>query len=103
MKAGPLDREITVEQVTVTQTGTGAVSKGWATFAQAWAAYEPMGTRERFLAGAVHSAKTAKFRIRWLSGVDPTMRIQFDGLPWKITGIAEIGRREGLDIAAEAE
>ncbi len=98
MQAGRLDRKITIETPTDVQSGTGVVTQTWATFATPWAEVRPVRGQERFAAAQVAGEIDQVFRIRWLSGVTRKMRISYDSLTWDIIDIAEIGRREGLEI-----
>lgn len=102
MNAGKLDREIVIESATKTQSGTGEETLVWATFASCWAQVTPMTASERYRGDALHSARVSVFRVRYVAGVLPTMQIAYEGLKWRITGIAEVGRRAFLDITAEA-
>ena len=102
MKAGELDREITIDKVTLTQSASGEAQETWTKFAGVWAKVTPLSASERFRAEGLHSFRVSVFRIRHLAGLLPTMRIQYEGIVWRITGIAELGRREGYDITAEA-
>lgn len=101
MKAGALDREITIEVATETVNAAGEVAQAWATFAECWAAVKPMTASERYKSDARHSARVSVFSVRYVAGVLPTMRIVYEGLNWRILGIAEVNRNEGLDITAE--
>ena len=49
------------------------------------------------------SPETAVFVIRWLAGIDATMRVVHDGKVYDIQGLAEIGTRDGLEITATAQ
>lgn len=101
MRAGKLDREIVIESATSTVNAIGEPVETWATFASVWAEVKPLSASERFRSEARHSARVSTFSIRWLAGVLPTMRIKYENLYWRILGIAELGRRDGLEITAE--
>lgn len=102
MRAGALDREITIEVAAESVSAAGETVQVWSTFAECWAAVKPLSATERFKSDARHSARVSVFTIRYVSGVLRTMRIVYEGLNWRILGIAEVNRREGLDITAEA-
>lgn len=42
------------------------------------------------------------FRTRWFAGISETDKLVSDGVEYDVKGVLEIGRREGLEIAAEA-
>lgn len=98
---GKKNRKITIEAVTVTNT-LGEVTKTWSTLATVWAEERPLRMDERFTAGASHSVRVSNFRVWYRDDVTPEMRLSYAGLTWRITGLAELGFREELDITAEA-
>lgn len=104
MDAGRLDRRIVIEARSVTRAESGEEVESWAALATVWAQLLPMTGREFYSAGGAQNvpAETARFRVRWLSSVTPQHRIQADGKTWNIRNVAEIGRREGLELTAEA-
>lgn len=102
MRAGRLARRITLLRQTETQGPDGAPIRTWSEVAKVWAELVPVGGRERLQAPQTIAERTARIRIRWRSDVDEQMRIRHDGRLWEIQGIAEIGRREGLELTAAA-
>jgi SPP1 family predicted phage head-tail adaptor len=102
LKAGELDRLIVIQAQTVQQNAIGEPIKTWTTVATVWAKALPMYATERFTAAEVHSFKTVRFTIRPLRSIRETMRIIFENTFYKITGVAEIGRGEGMQITGEA-
>ncbi len=102
MLAGKLDRFITIEQPTESITAQGEVTQAWATLASVWAQYQPLNSTERFAGDAARGVFSAKFNIRYRSDVTEKMRIYFNARRYRILGINEIGRREGLQIISEA-
>jgi SPP1 family predicted phage head-tail adaptor len=101
MKAGKLDRKIEIMGATVTRDEYGGESKSWSVLARVPAEFKPLTARERFASDAIRTEREGRFLVRYLTGIDQTMRINFDSTVWEITGIAEIGRREGLEISAK--
>lgn len=98
MRAGALDRKITIQSATESQDDYGQSVETWVTFAAVWAEIrEPRGN-ETIDANKPEARAERVFRIRWLSGVTTKMRISVDGAVYDITHIAEIGRREGLNL-----
>lgn len=98
IKAGKLDRQITITRETETVAASGAVSKAWATVATVRAELVQRGADE-YLAG-FGEAETggAVFRIRYLAGLTTGDRVTFDGETYDIDEIAELGRRRGLEL-----
>jgi SPP1 family predicted phage head-tail adaptor len=98
---GKKNRKIIIQARTVTNT-LGNVVSTWTTLASVWAEERPLRMDERYQSEAKHSVRVSNFRIYYRSDVGPEMQISYDGRTWRITGIAELGNREELDITAEA-
>ena len=102
MRAGKMDRWITIEQFTAVQDSYGQETETWSEFKSVWAEKVDIKARERFAAQQDIAEETTRFRLRWLEDVTPKMRIVLDGKTYDIEGIAELGRRAGLEITATA-
>lgn len=102
MKAGSLDRRITIERFTATVDDFGEEVKSWAPLRTVWANVTPISDGERWRAGEVGATVTTRFAIRWGAGVGVEDRIVFDGRVYDVVGVKEIGRREGQEITASA-
>lgn len=100
MDPGRRDRLIEIESATTAKNSVGEDVQTYSLWAKAWANVQPLRAQERFLSSGDHSVMEAKFTIPYMSGLLETMRILHDGLYWEIFGIAEIGRREALEITA---
>ncbi len=98
MRAGRLDRRVTLQRRTVTRDSYGDENETWSDEATVWAAIRGMPGRE-YLAGDkfVQEAR-AVFQIRWRAGVDPGMRLTYGGATYEIVSVTEIGRRQGLEL-----
>ena len=103
MRAGALDRRITIERPAEVQDAAGQPVPGWDLVAERWAQKRDVRGRERFAAEQTIGEETAVFVIRWLAGIDATMRVVHDGKVYDIQGLAEIGTRDGLEITATAQ
>lgn len=102
MRSGRLDRLITIQQPTeVADTFGGNNTVTWSDFANAWANVSQVSAMERFQSSERLSIKASKFKIRFISGIKPTFRIRYDNFNWRILGISELERLEGLEILAE--
>jgi SPP1 family predicted phage head-tail adaptor len=98
---GKKNRKISLKSKTITNTGGDAV-ESLTVFAYAYADFRPVRMDERFASDARHSIRAGNFRIYYRDDITPDMVIGFDGLDWRILGIAEVGYRDELDITAEA-
>lgn len=100
--AGDLDRRIDLQKSTTGHSSTGAPITTWSTVATVSAEFRPATARE-FIAGAAEvSEQRAVFRIRFRHDVVTTWRVGYQGQFWKIVGVSEIGRHEGLELQATA-
>ncbi|MCB1511521.1 MAG: phage head closure protein [Hyphomicrobiaceae bacterium] len=98
MRAGKLDRDITIQRGTTTIDEYGTMTQTWADVATLRAQIVQQSTEE-FIRGFGASDVTAViFRTRWLDGVTNADRISHDGGIYNIKEMKEIGRRRGLEI-----
>ena len=102
--AGKLDRRLQILSRVVTQDANGAPVTNWPELATVWAARWYLngtetdvgdGSTQQVLAGV-------KFMLRYRDDVTSDMQLVCEGATFNITGIEEIGRREGLFIYAVA-
>ncbi len=103
LPAGRLDRRITLQVSALQKDAAGAPVLTWSDVATVWARYIPVGGREFYSAQAAQqiAGETARFLIRWRADLTARHRIVFDGKTWNIRNLAELGRREGLELTAE--
>jgi head-tail adaptor len=107
MRAGRLDRRVTILGRSNAQEGVYGTSEGiWGPLATVWAEVQDvLPSRAERLAGEVAIAnRPARVRMRWRTDVSQENRIQIAGRDgtWRIvSGPAEIGRREGIELMIE--
>lgn len=105
MIAGPLDRRVTLRRATVATNDLGEEVQTWTNLATVWASRAEVSNRERFAAQETGSELVARYRIRYsqaVADISPRDRIVAEGAEHNITGVAQIGRREGFEITAAA-
>jgi len=105
MRAGELDRRITLERVTTTWDEFNAPVEKWSTIATVWASKKDVRDGERMRADAVSSEISTRFRIRYSAAVEdltPKDRVTYSGRVYDIFSVKEIGSREGIEITASA-
>lgn len=100
-EVGRMDRLIEIQYPSRQKNTFGDDVVTWKSLARVWASANPMEARERFASQELRAAKVYTFLVWYLSTVTPDMRILFNGESYRITGLAEIGRRERLQITAE--
>lgn len=100
MRAGKLDRSITIERLTETVSDTGGVASAWTTTATIRAEIVNQ-TASEFLTGYGEAeAGTIVFRIRYRADITTADRITYAGRQFNIKEVAEIGRRRWLELRA---
>lgn len=100
---GELDRRIRIQALTPGQNSTyGEPTEAWTDWLVTWANVTPLTGRELYDARQLSAEVDTRFRVRWKSGLVPTMRILYDGKIYDIYHIAEIGRRVAWQILAKA-
>lgn len=102
LNPGHLDRRIELQRRVLTQDAQGQQVQSFETYATVWAEKRDIAGREYFAAEAVQSQVTTRFRIRWRSDVLATDRIAYDAKSYDLEQIAEIGRRDGIELLAVA-
>lgn len=113
MYAGRLDRRLTLMRATATQNDLGETVETWADIGTVWASRSDKANAEAVESaggsagtGELRAATVATvFRVRWSSltgGLTPRDRVREAGRVFDITGLREIGRREGREIMAMA-
>lgn len=109
MDASDLDQRITIEQPSIARgTPYGEEIASWVTLATVWASVTDQvnskkgGDEEVQDSTRVHARRT-HIQIRWRADVTPVMRIQWPARTrtFQITGLSELGRREGLLLTCE--
>lgn len=98
MRAGKLDKSLTIERVTTTVDEFGTPTEGWATVAAVRAQRVKLSTEEFLRAFGSNAEAVAVFRIRHLDGLTLADRITCDGQSYDLKGIEPLGRREGLEL-----
>ena len=100
IQAGKLDRLISIEYPTYIQDSFGQPITTWNSLVTLRARIIFPTAVEQFRSGALHSERYGAFFIRYRTDVTEVMRIVYQDLHWKITGIREMGRRRNLEITA---
>jgi len=98
MKAGKLDRRVILQQPVETQNSVGEIVIAFQTFATVWAEVLPLNGREYFAAQQFVPEAQLKIFIRWITGVNEKFKVVHDDVAYDIMYIAEIGRREGIQL-----
>lgn len=101
MRAGKLDRRITIQCRTSTQSDSGDPVITWVEVATVWAEHVNIRGSERLAQQQVVGYALMTFRIRWssvVSEVSVLHRIIFDARTYDITDVRETKRREEIEL-----
>lgn len=99
MRAGKMDRRITIRGTTLVPDGYGGWIEGGVTdIATVWASAQQQGGREFIAADQVQSERRVVFRLRYRSDLDTTNTVLFEGTEFNIREVRELGRRAGLEL-----
>lgn len=98
MRAGNLDRIITIDRVTTVVDDYGTPVEGWATVATLRAELIQSSAQEFIRAYGATTDTIAIFRTRFLDGVTTADRVTYASRAYDVKEIKEIGRRAGLEL-----
>lgn len=101
MRAGNLDRVIEVQSKFTALDHYGVPFTVWTLMATTRAQKLDNAITDREGSRGDTTENVITFRIRFVGGVTLEHRLSYEGQPFKIMTIKEIGRRKGLDITCE--
>ena len=102
MEPGRLDRRISILERSTATDAWNQNRDSYVFLFHAWAEVRDQGAKEREEADQRVTVNPKVFTIRYRSEVSTKHRISYDGDSYQITGITEIGRKEGQRITAVA-
>lgn len=103
MRIGKMDRQITIQQVTETQSSSGEAAKTWSALATVWAGVDIESGDEGTEAAGLQSRSNCLFTLRYRTDLTTKHRISYAGTIYDIVSIAEIERRQGLEVRGVAK
>lgn len=100
LRVGRLRQRCTIQQKTETQDASGQPVVSWSNYAVGEPCeYNPTGGTESMRGRQLEAGTRAVFRVRYRSGYDTTMSIQYDGERYGITHINPVdGLRRYIDL-----
>lgn len=102
MRAGPMRHRVTIQRRSTTLDAAGGVLDVWEDVATRWASMDRANGSEVWASAQRSGRVPAVFRLRYLSGVVPAMRLVFDGRVYNIlSAVDQSGLREELTVSAE--
>lgn len=103
MRAGKMDRRVTLQARTVTRNAQGEDVATYADLATVWAEKFDLRGREYFAAQQSRAEVTTRWRIRYRDNLRAVDRLVHDGTAYDVVAPpAEIGRQQGLELVTTA-
>lgn len=93
MNAGYLRHRAWLKSPTHTSDGMGGVTTTWGTATVCWGSMEPLRGREWVESGLENSEITARWRMRYYSGITPDMRLYFGDRTFEIVSVINPAER----------
>lgn len=87
IEAGKLRHRLTIQQFSVAKNSYGEDIKTWTDYHSCWGSVEPLIGREFWDSQQIVPEVETRMRIRYKSGIGPTMRISYDDRIFEILGI----------------
>ncbi|HXK43278.1 MAG: Phage head-tail joining protein [Betaproteobacteria bacterium ADurb.Bin341] len=92
MRAGRLNRRISIRKSTSSPDSYGGQIPTWSTFLNdAWAQVRPLSMREMWQADQVSSPIDTEFLLRYATGITPSMIVVYDGKEYNIHSVIDVG------------
>ena len=102
MRAGSLDRRVTIEQKSVTRDIYGAEVTSWSTFSEVWAEVREVNSSEKVIDRLRTMTRIITVTTRYVSGVTTDMRVRLDdGRYLQIMSLAVIGKKLGWSMICD--
>jgi SPP1 family predicted phage head-tail adaptor len=102
MKAGELNRRITIQTKTVTYNTYNEPIEAWADDFNVWASIITTGGGEFYAAQKVIAQTTALFKVRYNTSITPLHRIKYGTKIFEILSINDVdAKHEELQISAK--
>lgn len=101
MDAGRLRERVTVQQASETRNALGETVLSWSTYAERWASVEGVSSRESLSYGQQQIDVTHRVRMRYLSGLTQSMRLQWRGRTLEIISLLEHGNRSEHELLCQ--
>jgi SPP1 family predicted phage head-tail adaptor len=102
MRAGRLDRSITIQRSTYIVDDTGNPAYDWTDLTTQRAEIIQASTEEFIRAYGAADETVTIFRLRFFDGITNADRVLYAGMAHNIKEVKEIGRRKGLEIRTVA-
>ena len=90
MNAGILNKRITIQTKVPTRGASGEEVIVWSEVATVWGSAEPLRGQEYLEANRLQADLDIRFRIRYLDGIKPSMRVKYDDRYFNIVSVIHV-------------
>ena len=87
MEIGDFRHRIVIQNLVALVNENGFEIEEWQNYKVVWASVSNLSGREYYQAAAIKAEKTIKFLIRYIEGIETSMRILFDNKQYNIVFI----------------
>jgi SPP1 family predicted phage head-tail adaptor len=101
MQSAKMDNKVTIFSRVETQNEYGELILTDSMKASVWANVVPIGGKETWMAQQIVPEAKFKMLIRYRDDLDETDKVLFQGKEYDIAYIAQIGRKEGLEVVVK--
>ena len=99
LRAGQLNRLVSIEQVSETKGVSGDLQRAWVELAKVWSEKVDLSGRELEAAKSIHAEISVRFRIRYRADIKAGMRIVLAGELFSVLApLDKTGRRTELHL-----
>ena len=103
MNPSRMDRRLTLQELAVTRSATGATVEAFSNLADVWAEKVEDTGREGRSSGALHAMSSIVFRIHYRAGLTSKCRVVYEGATFELTAPpVDEGRRVTLLLGCKA-
>lgn len=81
---GSLSKRVSIQQADRASDGAGGSMVPWSDVATVWASIEPVNGHESYIAQALHGKISHKMRMRYRTGIAPSMRALYGSRTFNI-------------------
>ncbi|WP_035061023.1 phage head closure protein [Andreprevotia chitinilytica] len=104
MRAGKLNKRITLQRRSAGKDEYGAPLNRWESLTPIWADIRFTSGKEAIAAGAEASTAAASIRIRYRTGITAAMRVVYGTMILNIKAVLpDLARKEYLDLVCETD
>jgi SPP1 family predicted phage head-tail adaptor len=95
---GQMTERVRIETAVESRNSVGETVQDWSHFGDRWASVETLSSREYLAQGQQQLEVTHRVRMRYVDGMEPTMRLVWRGLILEIVSLLDYGNRSRHEL-----